>query len=250
MSRPKAIVWLVGVLILTPYHEWRWAHLYHHATFANLDRRGVGDIKLITVAEYQAAPWPRRLSYWIYRHPLVLFTVGPTILFAVIQRLPIRSAPASEHPAVWLSNAAMLAMVTGADLTVGLRAFLLVMAPIWVIAWTTGVWLFYVQHQFQGVYWARQEEWDFLRAALEGSSHYKLPRLLQWCTGNIGLHHLHHMRPRIPNYRLQEAYDATPAIHVPPVTLRTSLDALWSNLYDEEAHRMVSFHEAARARGQ
>ncbi|HEY3418193.1 MAG TPA: fatty acid desaturase, partial [Armatimonadota bacterium] len=181
----------VGVLTMTPYGEWRWSHLTHHATFANLDRRGVGDIKVMTVEEYQAAPRKQQRAYRLYRHPLVWFGLGSTLLFALIYRRPMHSAPRSEYGSVWWTDVAILAMVVVAGLTVGLRPFFLVMAPVWIIAWAVGVWLFYMQHQFQGVYWAREDAWDFFQASLGGASYYKLPKVLQWFTGNIGLHHLH-----------------------------------------------------------
>jgi omega-6 fatty acid desaturase (delta-12 desaturase) len=247
--RANAILgFLLGVLVLTPYSEWRWSHLTHHASFANLDRRGVGDIKVMTVEEYQAASRWERFVYRLYRHPLLMFGIGSTVLFAVIYRFPIDAAPPRERPSVWLTDIAILAWVAAAGFIVGLRPFLLVMAPVWIIAWAVGVWLFYVQHQFQGVYWAREAQWDFFHASLEGSSYYQLPKVLQWFTGNIGLHHLHHLRPRIPNYHLQRAFDATPAVQaVTPVTLRGSLTSLRLNLYDEQRRQMVSFHALDRA---
>lgn len=247
--RANAILgFLVGVLTLTPYGQWRWAHLRHHGAFGNLDRRDVGgDVKLMTVEEYMSAPRHRRIIYRLYRHPLVMFGFGSAMLFAVIFRFPVHGAPPPERRSVWLTDSAILAMVTIAGLTIGIRPFMLVMAPVWFIAWTVGVWIFYIQHQFQGVYWARQAEWDFFRASLEGSSYYQLPKVLQWFTGNIGLHHLHHLRPRIPNYHLQQAYDETPVVQdVTPLTLRSSLVSLRLNLYDEDRRQMVSFHDLAR----
>ncbi|MHB9131788.1 MAG: fatty acid desaturase [Armatimonadota bacterium] len=247
--RANAILgFFVGVLTLTPYGQWRWSHLRHHGAFANLDRRDAGgDIKLMTVEEYRAAPRRRRIKYRLYRHPLVMFGFGSTMLFSIIFRFPSHGAPPQERRSVWLTDGAILAMVAAAGLTIGIQPFLLVMAPVWVIAWTVGVWLFYIQHQFTGVYWARQEEWDFFRASLEGASYYRLPKVLQWFTGNIGLHHLHHLRPRIPNYHLQQAYDETPAVQaVKPVTLRSSLASLRLNIYDEERKELISFHDLAR----
>lgn len=246
--RANAVLgFLIGVLTLTPFGQWRWSHLTHHASFANLDRRGVGDIKLMTVKEYHAASRTQQLIYRLYRHPLVLFGLGSTVLFALLYRFPIRGVPPRERQSVWLTDAAIAVMLVLAGTTVGLQPFLLVMAPVWIIAWGVGVWLFYVQHQFLGVYWARQQEWDFFRAALEGSSYYRLPKTLQWLTGNIGLHHLHHLRPRIPNYQLQQAYDANRGVQaVRPLTLRSSLTSLRLNVYDEERKQLLSFHDLAR----
>ena len=238
---------LIGVMTLTPYDQWRWSHLQHHATFANLDRRSVGDVWLLTVEEYQAAPRLQRLTYWIYRQPLFMFGLGSTLLFSLVYRVPIKGAQRRERNSVLFTDAALLAVVLVAGLTVGLRPWLLATAPVWIIAWMVGVWIFYVQHQFAGVYWARQAEWDFFHAALAGSSYYRLPKVLQWFTGNIGLHHLHHLRPRIPNYHLQQAYDATPAVQqVAPLTLRSSLTSLRLNLYDEHQQQLVSFHALQR----
>jgi acyl-lipid omega-6 desaturase (Delta-12 desaturase) len=243
--RANAILgFIIGVATFTPYSQWRWTHLRHHGTFANLDRRGVGDIDLMTVEEYRAAPRRQQIIYRLYRHPLLMFGLGSTVLFGMIYRFPIRGVPSRERRSVWFTDAAMLAVMIAAYLTVGLRAFLLVMAPTWIIGWTFGVWLFYVQHQFEGVYWARQAQWDYIKASLLGASYYKLPKVLQWFTGNIGLHHLHHLRPHIPNYHLQQAYDETPAVQtVKPLTLRSSLKSLRLNLYDEHRRQLVGFRD-------
>jgi len=244
-----ALGFIIGVLTLTPFGQWRWSHLKHHGSFANLDRRGLGDILTMTVEEYRSAPRREQLKYHIYRHPLFIFGLGSSMLFGLLYRFPIKGAKRPERNSVWLTDIVILALVAASALTVGVRPFFLVMGPVWFIAFTLGVWLFYVQHQFQGVYWAREGEWDFLRASLEGASYYRLPRVLQWVTGNIGLHHLHHLRPRIPNYRLQQAFDATPAVHIIPLTLRTSLHTLRLNLYNEERKRMIGFRELAHSGG-
>jgi omega-6 fatty acid desaturase (delta-12 desaturase) len=236
---------VIGLFTLVPYEQWRWSHLVHHASFANLDRRGIGDIKLLTVDEYRAAsPWDR-LVYRIYRHPLTLFGIGPAVLFGLIYRFPLRGAPPHARRSVWLADLTLLALGTAAHATIGLLPVLGALAPMWLLAWTGGVWLFYMQHQFQGVYWARQEQWDYFRAALAGSSHYALPPLLVWITAHIGLHHLHHARPRIPNYHLQQAYDATPEVHVAPLTPRASLRMVRLRLLDEATGRMVGFDEVS-----
>lgn len=235
---------VIGVLTLTPFAQWRWSHLQHHATFANLDRRGAGDVWLMTVEEYRAASRRQRLIYRVYRHPLFMFGLGSSLLFGLLYRFPVSHSPSRTRGSVWLTDLALLALMTAAGFTVGLKAFFLVMGPVWFLAFTLGVWLFYVQHQFEGVYWARQAEWDYLRASMEGASYYRLPRLLQWVTGNIGLHHLHHLRSRIPNYFLQRAYDATPAVQaVTPLTLLASLRCLRLNIYDERRKQLVSFHD-------
>ena len=235
---------LVGIMTMTPYTEWRWTHLLHHASFGNLDRRGLGDIRLMTVEEYLAASRMARLSYRIYRHPLFLFPLGAPLLFTLVYRYPIAGAPPRERFNVWLTDGAILALIALACLTIGWRTLLLVQGPVLFFAWTFGVWMFYVQHQFPGVQWAHEADWDFIRAALGGCSYYKLPRVLQWITGNIGLHHLHHLRPRIPNHRLQQAFDATPAVQgVTPLTPLSSLQCLRLNVWDEQQHKLIGFSE-------
>jgi len=231
-----------GILTFTPYHDWTTSHATHHATAGNLDRRGTGDVWTMTVAEYRAAPWHTRLAYRIFRNPAVMFTIGPVFIFLILQRFPRRGDKARDIRSVWITNAAIAVILLIAALTIGLRAYVLIQLPIMAVAGAVGVWLFYVQHQYEGVYWARDAEWDFVKSALEGSSYYKLPRALQWVTGNIGLHHIHHLQPRIPNYHLQRAHDEVPAMQdVTPITLRTSLKSLFMNLWDEEQQQLVSF---------
>jgi acyl-lipid omega-6 desaturase (Delta-12 desaturase) len=209
-----------------------------------LDKRGIGDVYTMTVAEYRDAPWWKRLGYRLMRYPLVMFGLGPFVMFVLSQRITPRGAGKAARISTWVTNLALLAIAAVAWLTIGLRTYVLIQLPVMVMAATAGLWLFYVQHQFQGVYWARQGEWDPLRAALEGSSYYKLPKLLQWFSGNIGLHHIHHLRATIPNYHLQAAYDAIPAAQaVKPLTLRRSLKSLALRLYDEDTGQMVGFSD-------
>ena len=238
----RIVGYLTGILTCTPYEDWRHAHAAHHATAGDLDRRGVGDVWTLTVAEYLAAPKLTRLAYRLIRNRFVLLGLAPGCLSLITQRFPHRGAGRRERASVIITNAAVLAIMALATLTIGLGTFVLVQLPIMLIAGTVGVWLFYVQHQYEGVYWARHADWDPMRAALEGSSHYKLPRVLQWATGNIGLHHIHHIRPRIPNYNLQQCYDDLPAMRaVTPLTIRGSLKSLRMNLWDEDAQKLVSF---------
>jgi acyl-lipid omega-6 desaturase (Delta-12 desaturase) len=234
--------YITGILTFTDYAEWRHTHLMHHATAGDLDRRGVGDVWTMTTAEYQSAPKRTKLAYRLIRHPLVMFGIGPAFMFLIAHRFPGKQARKAERVSVYLTDLAIVAIFVIASFTVGLKTYLLVQLPIIIIAATLGVWLFYVQHQFETVYWRRHENWDPLKAALEGSSYYKLPGVLQWFTGNIGLHHAHHARARIPNYNLQRCYDETPALQaVAPLTLRKSLKSLWLNLWDEEQRKMVGF---------
>jgi len=234
--------YITGILTFTPYEDWRHSHGVHHATVANLDRRGTGDVYVMTVEEYRAAPWWKRLGYRLYENPLVMFGLGPAFIFLISHRFPHKGAGPRQRFSVIFTNLAILAIIGVASLTIGFRTYVLVQLPILLIGDLAGVWLFYVQHHFEGVYWARQDEWDPWRAALEGASYYKLPKVLQWFTGNIGLHHIHHVRPRIPNYNLQQCYDEVPAMRaVKPLTIRESLKALRFNLYDEAQGKMVGF---------
>ena len=231
-----------GILTFTPFEDWRYAHNLHHATAGDLDRRGVGDIWTMTTAEYLAAPLRKRLGYRIYRNPYILFGPGPALLFLFFQRFTTKGAGKRERKSVFLTNMALLAVVAVASLTIGFQTYLLIQLPIILIAASLGLWLFYIQHQFENVYWTRHESWDPMKVALEGSSYFKLPKILQWFTGNIGLHHIHHVRPNIPNYNLQRCYDEIPAFHaINPITLRTSLKSLGLALYDEKKRKLISF---------
>ncbi len=234
--------YISGVLTFTPYEEWRYLHAQHHASAGDLDRRGTGDIKTMTVAEYLAAPKLTKLIYRIFRNPLFLFLPGAFLEFVVVQRLPHKGAGKRERMSVYITDAAILAIVLAASFTIGLRTYLLIQLPIISIAGALGVWLFYVQHQYEEVYWAEHKEWDPIKAALHGSSYFQLPKVLQWFSGNIGLHHIHHLRPRIPNYNLQECYDEVPELQeVEPLTLRTSFKCLNLHLWDEKHQRLISF---------
>lgn len=231
-----------GILIFTPFEKWRYAHNVHHATAGDLDRRGTGDIWTMTTEEYLAAPRRKRLAYRIYRNPFILFIPGPILLFLFFQRFAGKDTQKRQRNNVAFTNLAILLVGVVVSFTIGLRTYLLIQFPVIALAGSFGLWLFYLQHQFENVYWARHESWDPLRVALEGSSYLKLPKTLQWFTGNIGLHHIHHARPTIPNYHLQQCYDETPAFQtVQPFTVRTSLKSLRLGLYDEEQKKLIGF---------
>jgi acyl-lipid omega-6 desaturase (Delta-12 desaturase) len=231
-----------GILIFTPFENWRYAHNVHHATAGDLDRRGTGDVWTMTTAEYLDAPRRKQLAYRIYRNPFILFIPGPVLLFLFIQRFSNQNAKKRERNSVVLTNLAILLVVLVASFTIGIKTYLLIQFPVIAIAGSFGLWLFYLQHQFEKVYWARHEVWDPMKVALEGSSYLKLPKILQWLTGNIGLHHIHHARPTIPNYYLQQCYDEIPAFQsVAPLTIRTSLMSLRLGLYDEEHKKLIGF---------
>lgn len=234
--------YFTGILTFTPFEDWRLAHNRHHATAADLDRRGVGGIWTMTIEEYLAAPLRKRFAYRFYRNPLILFGPGSVLLFLFFQRFPTKGAGKKERRSVLRTNMAILFVIGIASWTVGLRTYLLIQFPLILIAGSLGLWLFYIQHQFENVYWARHGSWDPIKVALEGSSYFKLPQILQWFTGNIGLHHIHHVRPNIPNYNLQQCQDEIPAFRsIKAITLKTSLRSLYLALCDEKNQKLVSF---------
>jgi omega-6 fatty acid desaturase (delta-12 desaturase) len=237
--------YITGIITFTPFDEWRYSHAVHHGTSGDLDRRGVGDIWTMTVGEYQSAGKGQRLAYRIFRNPVFLFGLGPVLKFLIVQRFPKPGGRRRHRYSVYITDLAVLAIILLAALTIGFKTYLLIQLPIMIIGGAAGVWLFYVQHQYEGVYWARHEDWDPFRAALEGSSYYKLPKVLQWFTGNIGFHHIHHLRARVPNYSLQRCYEQVPAMQaIKPLSIVGSAKCLWLNLWDEEQQKLVSFREA------
>ncbi|MEJ2539274.1 MAG: fatty acid desaturase [Gemmatimonadota bacterium] len=241
-----AVGFCIGVLTLTPYQYWRKTHAYHHAHSGDLDFRGFGDIETLTVAEYRGRAPMARLAYRVYRHPLVLFGIGPLFHFVIKHRYPwdIPRSWTQAWKSVWATNLALVALVGGIVALIGWKDFLLVHLPVTAISCSAGVWLFYVQHQFEETYWHRHEEWDYFDAALEGSSHLVLPRPLQWITANIGIHHVHHLNSRIPNYRLQECMDAIPEFQqVTRITVRDSIRLARLTLWDEHALELISFRQ-------
>lgn len=239
-----AIGTLIGFLTLTPHYCWRRLHLMHHATSGNLDRRGYGDIDTLTVDEYVRLSRGRRCLYRLYRHPLVLFGIAPALHFMVRQRwCPSRSRRwKRERVSVHVTNAALLALTVALSMAIGFERLLLIQVPVVMLAASVGVWLFYVQHQFEDTYWDRDARWDAVAAGIEGSSHYVLPQPLEWLTCCIGLHHIHHLSPRIPNYRLRQCLDENPELQqAPTLTLRQSLRCASLKLWDEERRRLVPF---------
>jgi omega-6 fatty acid desaturase (delta-12 desaturase) len=240
----NAVGVVAGLLNLTPYRHWRWQHALHHGTAGDLDRRGSGDIWTLTVQEYlQGTRW-KRFAYRLARNPLVLFVVAPLYIFVVHHRLAAPTAPKRERRSVRLTNWALFGIALVMSAVIGLKTLLMIQLTVSALAGAAGLWLFYVQHQFEGAYWARSEDWDYTAAALQGSSFYKLPRILQWFTGNIGFHHIHHLSPRIPNYHLQRCHDADPFFKtIKPVTLFGSLKSLTFRLWDERRNAFVGFRQ-------
>jgi len=244
----RIIGYISGIITFTPYEQWRHDHAIHHATAGDLDRRGVGDVPTLTVQEYLAAPWWKRIGYRLMRNPLVLFGVGQLAVFVISHRFYSPASGKREKLSVIYTNLALLLIIVLASLTIGWKAYLLIQLPIIWLGGAIGEWLFYVQHQFPGVYWARHKDWDYFRSALEGASFYRLPRWLQWFTGNIGFHHIHHLSPKIPNYLLERCHRENPIFQVKPVTLLSSLKCLPLRLWDEETGQLVGFSQLKRAR--
>jgi len=242
---------ITGLLTFTPYSHWRWEHALHHASSGDLDRRGAGDIWTMTIQEYLEATRWKRFAYRVSRNPIVLFVIAPLYLFLIHMRIPSPKASKREWHSVWWMNLAILGYATVLSWIFGIKAFLLIQLTITMVAGTAGVWMFYVQHQFENVYWERREDWDYTAAALQGSSFYKLPKILHWFTGNIGYHHIHHLCPRIPNYNLERCHQSHPLFRdVKPITLRSSLKSLTLRLWDEQRHKLVGYRRMREVRQQ
>jgi len=244
-------IWLgrvLGVVLYTPFHRWRHSHAIHHATAADLDRRGEGDVPTLTVAEYNARGFLGRLRYRLFRNPLVMFGLGPLFAMVLTPRLAPRSARRRIRRSVHTTNAALAGVIACACVLIGWRDFLLIQGPATVLAGSVGIWLFYVQHQFEGTCWEHHRDWSYADAALQGSSYLRLPRLLRFFTGNIGLHHIHHLNARIPNYNLQAAHDDNPMLHsVPTLSLWDGLCAVRLKLWDEDSRKLLTFAQARAA---
>ena len=244
----RANAWVgaaLGLLLYTPFQSWRHNHAVHHATAGDLDRRGVGDVHTLTVAEYRALSWRGRLGYRLFRTPLVMFVLGPIYGMILNPRLVSRSARPRIRRSVISTNISLAVVVGALCWLVGWREFLLVQTPTVLLAGAVGVWLFYVQHQFEDTYWQSTGDWSYAEAALKGSSYLRLPRVLQFFSGNIGLHHVHHLSAKVPNYNLQRAHDRNPIFHdVPTLSIWDGLRAVRLKLWDERRGRLVTFAEA------
>jgi omega-6 fatty acid desaturase (delta-12 desaturase) len=229
----------------TPYYYWQKSHAIHHANAGNLEHRGIGDVYTMTVNEYLGQSRWGKLKYRLYRNPIVLFVIIPIVLFVILQRFPTSQSKGMNRvsSSVHWTNLALVVLLGGLIWLIGLKAFLLVQVPVMVIASTIGTWLFFVQHQFEDTYWADDDTWDYTLAALQGSSYYKLPKILQWFTGNIGFHHIHHLSPRIPNYLLEKCHNENPLFQQTVVlTLRSSFKSIFLSLWDEEQKQLIGFH--------
>jgi omega-6 fatty acid desaturase (delta-12 desaturase) len=246
----KANDWLgrlTGLLTFTPYYSWKHNHSIHHATAGNLDRRGKGDVYTMTVQEYLEAPWWKKFAYRVMRQPVFMFFFGSLIVFVFAHRIP-PSSDRREQASVWWTNLALVFYVLGMGLVFGWKAYLIVQTLVIFFGASVGIWLFYIQHNFEGTYWERQSSWDFLKASIQGSSFYKLPAVLQWFTGNIGFHHIHHLSPKIPNYKLPKCFKENPLFQVKPLTLLSSFKSLRLRLWDEQERCMVGWEALKRYR--
>jgi omega-6 fatty acid desaturase (delta-12 desaturase) len=237
-----------SLFTLVSYKYWRKTHAIHHANHAELEERGVGDVWTMTVDEYRAAPRWKQVAYRIFRHPLFLFGVAPGANFLFLERLPIavqKEWHNGERESIWWTNFAIAGMFVLAGLWLGFGTVLLIFLPAFLIAASAGTWLFYVQHQFERTYWEHTPEWDYTLAAMHGSSYYQLPKVLQWFTGNIGFHHIHHLSPRIPNYNLERCHIENPLMQrVVHLSIGQSFQTVSLALWDENKRRLVTFGEA------
>jgi omega-6 fatty acid desaturase (delta-12 desaturase) len=248
MPSKRANIWLgtvLGLLVYSPFLRWRHDHAIHHATSGDLERRGGGDVKTLTVVEYDALPPRSRLAYRLFRNPLIMFGIGPIVALLIGPRLVPRDARPRMRRSVIRTNIALVVLVALMCWLVGPVNFVLLQAPTVLLAGAAGIWLFYVQHQFEDAYWESSDDWSYADAALRGSSYLKLPKVLQFFSGNIGLHHVHHLSARIPNYNLQRAHDENPIFHdVPVLSMRDGMRAVQLKLWDEQSRRMVTFAQA------
>jgi omega-6 fatty acid desaturase (delta-12 desaturase) len=241
--RANDIVGLItGALTFTPYDHWRWQHAIHHGTAGHLDKRGTGDIWTMTVQEYLEASPERRFAYRLSRNPLVLFVLAPFYLVLINHRFAARNASGRQRRSVWWMNAVFLCTAAVMSWIYGVGPYLFIQSTMLLVAGAAGVWLFYVQHQFEDAYWERGDNWNYTAAALRGSSFYKLPRVLQWFSASIGFHHIHHLSPRIPNYNLQKCHEGERLFQqVKPITLWASFKCLSCHFWDEQSRKLVGY---------
>ncbi|WP_077622794.1 fatty acid desaturase [Sediminibacillus massiliensis] len=235
---------ITGILTHFPFEKWKRAHSIHHATSSNLDKRGTGDVWIMTVKEYVEAGFWQRLAYRFYRNPIVMFGLGPIYLFLVSNRFNRKGAKPKERWNTYLINASIAISYAIVIWVTGWQPFVLIQGIILFVSGALGIWLFYVQHQFEDSYFENEEEWDYVKAAVDGSSYYKLPKIIQWITGSIGYHHVHHLNPRVPNYYLEKAHESTPPLQkATTITLLSSLESIRFRLYDEDNKTFVRFKD-------
>lgn len=235
---------ILGSLVFTPYDRWHKDHAIHHSNVGNLDERGIGDVWTLTVDEYDKLTYGKKLYYQLYRNPVILFAIAPVILFVLWFRFPRKVLSRKANRSTYITDLIVLIFVSGLILLMGWRAFLLIQIPIIYIATSAGVWLFYVQHQFEDVVWTRNKDWDYKKMAMEGSSYLKFPRILQWFSGNIGFHHVHHLSPKIPNYNLEKCHKENKLFDtIKPVTFIPSIRTMNLKLWDEKMQQLISIKQ-------
>ncbi len=236
-----------GLLTLTPFFDWQRNHAIHHASVSNLDKRGTGDVWVMTLNEYRSSNLLGRLQYRFFRNPFFLFGIAPMILFCIMYRFPQKSTRRKDYFSIIFNDVIYIIIIAAAYYTIGLKNFFAVLLPVFFISQSFGMWLFYIQHQFENVYWAHTDEWDLISGAMTGSSFYKLPEVLRFFSGNIGYHNIHHLKPRIPCFNLKKCYDNTPEVqYTVPITLLSSLKFLRLHLFDEADKKLISFKEAGK----
>jgi omega-6 fatty acid desaturase (delta-12 desaturase) len=240
----KIVGIITGLMVFTPYHMWHHEHHIHHQTVGNLDKRGTGDVKTLTVTEYSKLSKWQRFSYRLYRNPVFLFGVAPILIFIVLQRLTKKNMSVKDKLYVHLSTLTLIGVIILLMLAIGWKTFILIQLPVLYIATVHGVWLFYIQHQFRDVLWTNTDNWDYKTTALQGSSLFRLPALLNWFTGNIGYHHIHHLSPAIPNYNLKRCHYENPLFReIKPITFLSAFESLSLRLWDENRKLLVRFNE-------
>jgi len=233
---------ICGIITFTPFYDWQRSHGIHHASVSNLDKRGTGDIWTMTVDEYRKASTWVKIQYRIFRNPVFLFGIAPVFLFLIIYRLPHKGMRKKDLISIIFTNVMLALIITAAYFTVGITAYIKVFLPVITLATIFGMWLFFIQHQFKKVYWSHSGDWTPVKAAMEGSSFYRLPAVLRWFSGSIGYHHIHHLKPRVPNYRLRQCYNDIPELQkIIPVTLFAGFRSLFLYLWDEKTGEMVNY---------
>ncbi len=250
-ARANTIIGIIlGSLTFTPHDHWHREHAIHHKNVGNLDKRGNGDVWTLTVEEYLQLSPGKKFIYRLYRNPVFLFGIAPFFLFVVLLRFTKKSMKSSERKSVYITNLILLAYISGLILLLGWKAFLLIQLPVVYLSTVAGVWLFYVQHQFDEVIWSREDMWNYSRMALEGSSYLKFPKILQWFSGNIGFHHIHHLSPKIPNYKLEKCHRENKIFGgIKPVTFIPSLHTMSLRLWDEKMGQLISFRRFRKLAG-
>ncbi|MFC2090930.1 fatty acid desaturase [Bacteroidota bacterium] len=246
----KIVGTFLGSLVFTPYDRWHKDHAIHHSNVGNLDERGIGDVMTLTVDEYDALPGLKKLYYRLYRNPIILFGFAPIILFVIWYRIFRKNMSRTVRNSVHITNLIIILLSLGLILLMGWKAFLMIQLPIIYLGTSAGVWLFYVQHQFEDVVWTRRDKWDYKKMALEGSSYLKFPRLLQWFSGNIGFHHIHHLSPKIPNYYLEKCHRENSIFDsIKPITFLPSIRTMNLKLWDEKLGRLISMRQYKQMAG-